>query len=240
MNNAYNESIRNSPLMLNYEQSPDTPVVAALRHKNPDVNKFVGKWSEQLKIARSCLEAAQQRQKAQADRHRRPTPILRVGDQVLISMHHFELTPGLKLKLAPRYIGPVPITEVIGPKNLAYRVELPPPLHEKHNVFHVSSLKKYEAKGAIEPPTLPQIHDDELCWKVNCVLDISGSDRSRKYLVQWLGGAETWESAHCLVHAGAKIASYWKHIGQAPPPDAYVSLDELADLLGGKQSSKGE
>lgn len=166
MNNAFNESIGTTPFMLNYGQSPDTPVIAALRGKNPQVNKFVGRWGEQLKAARDCLVAAQDSQKRFADKHRRPAPELRVGDQVLISMKHFELVPGLKLKLAPRFIGPVPITEVIGPSNLSYRVELPPPLHKKHNVFHVSSLKKYHSRSAAPPMILPHVSDTETGWKV--------------------------------------------------------------------------
>jgi Integrase core domain/Integrase zinc binding domain len=240
MNNAYNESIRNTPFMLNYGQSPDTPVIAALRGKNPHVNKFVGRWQEQLKAARACLEAAQQRQKHFADKHRRPAAPLKVGDQVLISMKHFELVPGIKLKLAPRFIGPVPITEVIGPKGLAYRVELPPPLHRKHNVFHVSSLKKYYSKGAGSPLILPQVSDKETRWHVDCITDTSGSGKNRKYLVHWLGGGDSWEFAYRLVHAQKQIAAYWNAQGQTPPEDAYVSLEQLAQLLEGKQLSEGE
>jgi RNase H-like domain found in reverse transcriptase/Reverse transcriptase (RNA-dependent DNA polymerase)/Integrase zinc binding domain len=240
MNNAYNESIKTTPFMLNYGQSPDTPVIAALRRKNPNVNKFVGRWSEQLKEARDCLEAAQQRQKYHADKKRRPAEELAVGDYVLISMKHFELVPGLKLKLAPRFIGPVPITAVIGPKHLAYRVELPPPLHRKHNVFHVSSLKKYHVKGAVPPPSLPHVSEDAAGWSVDYITDTTGTGRDRKYFVHWLGGGESWEPAYRLVYADKEIASFWKSKGQTPPIDAYVTLQQLAELLEGKQSSKGE
>ena len=44
-------------------------------------------------------------------------------------------------KLSPRYIGPFPIIERIGP--VAYRLELSPSLEKIHDVFHVSMLKKY-------------------------------------------------------------------------------------------------
>ena len=43
-------------------------------------------------------------------------------------------------KLAPRYVGPFPITERCG--LVAYRVELPPHLSAVHNIFHVSQLRK--------------------------------------------------------------------------------------------------
>ena len=60
LNNSWHHSIRNTPFMLNYGQVPDDPTVAKLRSLNPAVNTFVGKWSEQLALAKLCLEAAQQ------------------------------------------------------------------------------------------------------------------------------------------------------------------------------------
>ena len=44
-------------------------------------------------------------------------------------------------KLAPRYIGPFEILEMVG--TVAYRFELPPSLSGVHEVFHVSMLRKY-------------------------------------------------------------------------------------------------
>ncbi|GKU88816.1 hypothetical protein SLEP1_g3034 [Rubroshorea leprosula] len=44
-------------------------------------------------------------------------------------------------KLSPRYIGPYPILERIG--EVAYKLELPGNLAGVHDVFHVSSLRKY-------------------------------------------------------------------------------------------------
>jgi hypothetical protein len=66
MNNAWNQSIQNTPFMLNFGQHPDTPEVVALRGRNPAVKKFIGKWSYQLARATRCLEAAQQRQNVMA------------------------------------------------------------------------------------------------------------------------------------------------------------------------------
>ena len=48
---------------------------------------------------------------------------------------------GHKGKLSPRYIGPFEILECVG--LVAYRIALSPVLSKIHNVFHVSSLRKY-------------------------------------------------------------------------------------------------
>jgi hypothetical protein len=47
---------------------------------------------------------------------------------------------GVKGKLAPRYIGSLPILDKCG--NVAYKLELPSSLAGVHNIFHVSQLKK--------------------------------------------------------------------------------------------------
>jgi hypothetical protein len=91
MNNAWNTTIQNTPFMLNYGQNPDTPVIAALRSAIPGVNDLVGRWSEQLSHAKECIQLAQQRQKKYADQHRRSAPLLRPGDEVLLSINQVRL-----------------------------------------------------------------------------------------------------------------------------------------------------
>ena len=48
---------------------------------------------------------------------------------------------GKKGKLSPRYVGPFEVLVKVGA--LEYRVALPPKLEKIHNVFHVSSIRKY-------------------------------------------------------------------------------------------------
>jgi hypothetical protein len=85
MNNAWSASIQTTPFMMNYGQTPDDPTVAHLRTKNPNVNKFVGRWSEHITRAKQCLQAAQSRQKAAADKKRRDAPEFQPGDEVLLN-----------------------------------------------------------------------------------------------------------------------------------------------------------
>ena len=48
---------------------------------------------------------------------------------------------GVKGKISPRYIGPAEITERIGA--VAYRLASPESLAHVHDVFHMSTLRKY-------------------------------------------------------------------------------------------------
>ena len=88
------------------------------------------------------LRAAQARQRAQADQHRRSLD-LEVGQWVLfkISPMRGVLRLGRRSKLSPRFIGPFRVLEKDNPT--AYRLELPPDLGRIHDVFHISQLHPF-------------------------------------------------------------------------------------------------
>jgi len=83
---------------------------------------------------------SQDRQKSYADAMRFFREFS-VGDQVLLRVSPMKgvMRFGKKGKLAPRYVGPFPIIERIGP--VAYRLGLSEHLHYIHDVFHISSLR---------------------------------------------------------------------------------------------------
>ena len=97
---------------------------------------------DKVALIQKRMLTAQSRQKSYADKGRRLMNF-EVGDQVFLKVSpmkgvmHF----GKKGKLSPRYVGPFIKTEIVGP--VAYRVELPPKLAEVHDVFHVSTLRRY-------------------------------------------------------------------------------------------------
>ncbi|RVW79623.1 Transposon Ty3-I Gag-Pol polyprotein [Vitis vinifera] len=97
---------------------------------------------EKVVLIKERLKAAQSRHKSYVD-HRRRDLEFEVGDHVFLKVSPMKsvMRFGRKGKLSPRFVGPFEILERVG--TLAYKVALPPSLSKVHNVFHVSTLRKY-------------------------------------------------------------------------------------------------
>jgi hypothetical protein len=111
-NPAINETIRTAPFKLTYGYHPRTPVSEVVEVVNPTSAAFVKRLQSSLNFARKCLIAAQQRQKALADKNR-VEKTLKVGDKVLstkyLNLKHSEKSR----KLLPKWIGPFEVVQVV-------------------------------------------------------------------------------------------------------------------------------
>ncbi|KAJ1692761.1 hypothetical protein LUZ63_009459 [Rhynchospora breviuscula] len=98
--------------------------------------------AEKTQIILTRLAAARDRQKKYADTRRRALEF-EVGSRVWlkVSPRRGIRRFGVAGKLSPRYVGPFPILNRIGP--LAYKLKLPEALERVHPVFHVSQLRQY-------------------------------------------------------------------------------------------------
>ena len=222
MNNAYNSTIQTTPFMLTYGQDPDDPTVARLRHRNPNVNKFVGKWREQLVRAKYHIEAAQQRQKSSADKKRRDSPDYEPGDEVLLAAKYFRLLDTQTRKLALRWVDPFKILEPMGPYKLAYKLDLPQVVKHMHPVFHVSALRPYLRDGPYQPPPLPEFVDGGLEYVVAYISSTRYEGNRRQYRVHWEGSQDhdTWEPKSNLTNCADAIDDFWKFKGLNNPEAA--------------------
>ena len=100
-----------------------------------------------------------------------------MGDHVFLKVSPMKsiMRFGRKRKLSPRFVGPFEVLEKVG--TLAYKVALPLSLSKIHNVFHVSTLRKYiyDPSHIVELEPI-QISED-LTYegtRSNCECDVSG------------------------------------------------------------------
>ena len=102
---------------------------------------MVREAEEQVQLIQKNLKTAQSRQKSYADKKHQAISF-QVGDHVYLRVSPMKGVQrfGVKGKLAPRYVGPFPITERCG--LVAYRLKLSAQLSAVHNIFHVSQLRK--------------------------------------------------------------------------------------------------
>ena len=97
---------------------------------------------ENVALIKEILKATQSRQKSYADNRKRDLEF-EVGDHVFLKVSPMKsvMRFGRKGKFSSRFVGPFKILERVG--TLAYKVALPLSLSKIHNVFHVSTLRKY-------------------------------------------------------------------------------------------------
>ncbi|KAJ9526232.1 hypothetical protein QJQ45_009699 [Haematococcus lacustris] len=111
INNSWQESIQSTPFLVNYGQSPITPVLHKLPRPclSPSAESFAKKWEHEVKHAQECMRVAQDRQQRYANKRRRDVTFS-VGDSVLLSTKNLRNAPGRARKFLPRYVGPFKVT----------------------------------------------------------------------------------------------------------------------------------
>lgn len=203
---------RKTPFMLTSGQHPHTPdsmfskAYLQGKLKNPAANIFADEMQQKVNSARLFLEGAQCRQKADADRNRKPQQF-QVGTYVALSTMNLARRAKGATKLLPKIIGPFQVVEPIG--EAAYRLLLPESMRI-HDVFHVSLLKEWKSDTSVPPVSILMDKDDEQ-FEVEKILSHKGKGRSRRYLILWKGtGPEesTWESESSLKDCTATLQDY--------------------------------
>jgi hypothetical protein len=123
-NAAVNKTVRAAPFKLTYGYNPRTPAGEVVEVVHPASAAFVERLQSSLCFARKCLIAAQQRQKALADK-RRIDQEYKVGNKVLLSTKYLNLKHSKKSrKLLPKWIGPFEVVQVVRP--VAYKLKMNP------------------------------------------------------------------------------------------------------------------
>jgi hypothetical protein len=224
INNTKHASSGFTPFFLNYGLHPKTPLSVQLPAVEeapvtdlgaPAVTKFVADLQAAITKAKALLQAAQDRQKACADKRRGQDPDYVVGQEVLLSSKHIPLKHPGSNKLLPRWLGPFRVAKRIS--SVSYKLALPTTMSRLHPVFHASLLKPYYSDGPYQPPPPVVLEDGSEEFEVETIL--SHRDRRlprsrktvREYLVKWQGFAHehnTWEPAENLTNCADVLAEY--------------------------------
>lgn len=214
-NSTAQSSTQHSPFELLYGTKARLPIdvaLAPIAPKNPAAIDRAERMQAALRLARSHLLDAQQRQTKNADRHRRHAAFA-VGDAALLSTEGLELRNGSN-KLCSRFIGPFEVIEVVNAN--AYKLKLPPQLQALHPTFNIDKLKPYR-DGRRLFPTRPQQFDrpppvidadsnGDAEFKVERIVAQRKRGRQVEYLVAWEGyppEESTWESRTAVAHTDA-------------------------------------
>ncbi|GJR51332.1 hypothetical protein Tco_1401853 [Tanacetum coccineum] len=123
--------------------------------------ELVQETTEKILQIKDRLKAARDRQKSYADKRMKPLEFS-VGDYVLLKVSPWKgvVCFGKKGKVAPRFVGPFEIIEMIG--TMSYRLDLPEELNGVYDTFHVSNLKKCLADPTLQVPLDKIRVDDKL------------------------------------------------------------------------------
>ncbi|XP_022003828.1 uncharacterized protein LOC110901299 [Helianthus annuus] len=180
-----------APYELLYGRRCRTPVCwGEVGQRELAPSELIAVTNENIELIRARLKTAQDRQKAYADKRRRPIEF-RVGDYVLLKVSPWKgiIRFRKRGKLGPRYIGPFKILARVG--RVAYRLELLSSLEGIHDTFHVSQLRKCLADDTALVP-LDDIELDEglnYVEKPIAIKDVKVKNirnkAIRQVLVQW-------------------------------------------------------
>ncbi|KAA3484387.1 DNA/RNA polymerases superfamily protein [Gossypium australe] len=142
-NNSYQSSIQMAPYEALYGRRCRYPTCWTELGKRQILGpELVTETEEKVKLIRTRLKEAPDRQKSYADLKRKEIEFA-AGDRVFLkgSLWKKVMRFGQKGKLSPRFIEPYRVLKRVGP--VAYQLELPLELKKIHDVFHVSMLRHY-------------------------------------------------------------------------------------------------
>ncbi|XP_071718525.1 uncharacterized protein [Rutidosis leptorrhynchoides] len=169
--------------------------------------EIVQQTAEKVAIAREKMKAARDRQKMYADPRRRPMTFT-MGERVYLKVSPWKgvIRLGKRGKLAPRYIGPFIILQVLNDQNVV--LDLPPELagtHDTFNIFYIHKCKVDDENQILKHQDLKVDSSKKLVEESVRIVDRKVTKLRKKkismVLMQWkhsLGTNLTWETEELM------------------------------------------
>ena len=197
INLTQSESTGYAPFFLNTGHLPRAMVWdAAGPEEYPGIRSFAQKVKNAVMAAHDSILAAQVKQTRDANQRRHPAPFEQ-GDLVYVSTKNISLPKGYARKLAPRYIGPYPITRDYG--NNSFKLDLPANLRCRgiHDVFHSSLLRVHQPNddrlflGRLDSQ-VADLEDRDNEWAIEKIISHRGKGENAIFEATWKSGDRTW------------------------------------------------
>jgi ribosomal protein L21E len=233
INNAVQDSTGYSPYYLTFGQHLNFPLNAAAQRSeekesvSESAAEFVRRTGLLVEEARKNLLAEQERQRRQANKHRREVKY-KEGDMVMLETKHLSTHNS---KLRPKFVGPFNIVKVWSDVNV--ELDLPEVMEIGRKV-HVEKLKPF-SEDVARFPTRTQVNRqaavfgkrDRAEYEVDRIVDERKSGRAKEYLVMWKHwppNDATWERSSNLINAPEAVEEWDR---RKEGKDREIELDEV-------------
>ena len=215
-NSRFHSSIGMSPFEADIGYNPYTPIDVKrdkeFKSLKTSEQEFLLRQEANLKIAQDCMAQAQETMKYYYDRNRKEQHF-KIGDLVLVDARNMDVRhkgSAQKNKLAPRYIGPFEVIELVNKDS--YKLKLNPGV-KLHPIFHTSLLKKYEKDDKRENKPAKVLLKDGITegQLVEAIIGRRQRKQQTEYLVKWQGESKrqaTWEPVANLDQVQGLIHQY--------------------------------
>ena len=215
-NNTYHSAIKLTPFYANFGYHPRwvDEILPNGEGEVPLARQVVEDLHAVHEQCQKNIEIANQHYAKYYDKHRKPSPTIKVGDQVMLSFENIKTQRPSK-KLDVKRQGPFFVTEQVG--SHAYRLQLPNTM-KNHDVFHVSLLEPYRAptypNQTTQPPGPVRVNGNNEYEVANIINSRNNSRTGRlEFLVEWLGYEGTdehtsWEPKSNLTSSKTKLKQF--------------------------------